>query len=510
MKWWVKLVLQVGTPLLFSPFLFTSSTALKCAFVVLVMAVYWTLELAPLPVTSMFPVFMFPFLGILDTNTTSTIYLKGTNMMYMGSLMMALAVEESGLHKRIAIRALLVAGTGTSRIMFGFMLPTAFLSMWISNAAAAAMMLPIMEAVLEHLNLKHKHRTMMLLSVAYAANVGGTGTIIGTPPNMILMEFLQPYVGQPLNFGSWILFAVPQLVLNLVFVWTILQIYFLGSEIRFLLYKQQTPDLGVKNIFLEKYKSLGPMSFHEKSVLSLFSTLVLIWFTRNPGFMPGWAELLQSQNAQGKTITIGSASPTILVVSLLFLIPRNPKENPDAGTLLTWEQVRTRFPWGIILLMGGGFALAEGSKASCLTELVGSQLRPLSVLPAPLVLMALCLITSAVSQIASNSATTSMVLPVVLNMATVLQVNPLYLALGVTLTASNAFMLPVSTPPNAIVFSSGGIRILDMICVGIMLNLSSLVVTLLSLHTHGTLLFNLEQFPAWGNITLSAGTSCIN
>jgi len=509
MRWWVRLLFEVGAPLALCPLLIDSSPQWRCAFVVLLMAVYWTLELVPLAVTSLFPVFLFPLLGILDTNRTSSLYLKGTNMMYLGSLVMALAVEESGLHRRIALKALMLAGTGISRIMIGFMIPTAFLSMWISNAATAAMMLPIMEAVLEQLKLEKSLRTMMLLCIAYSCNVGGTGTIIGTPPNMILMEFLQQYTDHPLNFGSWIVFSLPLVAVDLVLVWAILQLYFrVIKKEKGKKEEDKAEEVGVQEVIKEKYISLGTMKAQEIIVLCLFTVLVLVWFTRKPGFMPGWANQLQYKQ-QDTVVTISSASPTILIITLLFIIPRDPLNNPDGGTLLNWNQVQKKFPWGIILLMGGGFALAEGAKASCLTSLIGSHLSSLHTMPIPVVLVVLCLVTSVVSQIASNSATTAMVIPVVLSMASQLQVNPLYFALGVTLTASNAFMLPVSTPCNAIVYTAGGIRVLDMVVVGLMLNTACLCVTLLGLHSHGSLLFQLNELPVWANQSISTQQDCL-
>jgi len=272
--------------------------------------------------------------------------------------------------------------------------------------------------------------------------------------------------------------------------------------------EDKAEEIGVQEVIKEKYISLGTMKAQEIIVLCLFTVLVLVWFTRKPGFMPGWANQLQYKQ-QDTVVTISSASPTILIITLLFIIPRDPLNNPDGGTLLNWNQVQKKFPWGIILLMGGGFALAEGAKASCLTSLIGSHLSSLHTMPIPVVLVVLCLVTSVVSQIASNSATTAMVIPVVLSMASQLQVNPLYFALGVTLTASNAFMLPVSTPCNAIVYTAGGIRVLDMVVVGLMLNTACLCVTLLGLHSHGSLLFQLNELPVWANQSISTQQDCL-
>jgi len=261
-------------------------------------------------------------------------------------------------------------------------------------------------------------------------------------------------------------------------------------------------------VIREKLEALGPMTFHERAVLALFLVLVGLWFLRKPGFLGGWTDLLQWEGRAGSKVTIGAASPTLAVVLLLFVVPADPRGQPGGPTLLQWGVVQTRFPWGIILLMGGGFALAKGAAASCLTHKVGSVLSSLYVLPPFLILLVLCLTTSVISQIASNSATTSMLAPVVLSMAAPLGLNPIYLALGTTLTASHAFMLPVSTPPNAIVFTAGGFTIRDMAGVGSILNLLCICSTLVCLHTYGQPLLGLHSVPSWANVTLTQDSLC--
>jgi len=495
--------------LLFSPLPILHNTpSARCAYTVLVMAVYWTLELLPLPVTSLLPVVMFPLLGVSDTNTVAKVYMKGIQMMYLGSLMMALAVEGSGLHRRIALRALLLAGTKPVFLMLGFMLPTAFLSMWISNAATTAMMVPILDAVMNELSLEGGEKTMMLLSVAYAANVGGTGTIIGTPPNLILMEFLSDFQDHPLNFGSWMAFSLPEAILNLFIVWITLCLFFQRHNFRKVFKKCSEAQNNVKTMLQENYDDLGPLTFHETAVLTLFSALVLIWFFQKPGFMPGWVEALQWQSSSGSVVSIGSATPTILIIILLFVIPSKPTSSEEKSTLLNWGEVQKKFPWGIILLMGGGFALAEGSKASCLTYDVGSLLTSLEGLPPSLILLVLCLFTSLISSIASNSATTSMVIPVVLTLSRATNIHPLYLSIGVTLTASHSFVLPVSTPPNAIVYTSGGLSIKDMARVGVVLNMLCIASTFFCLHSYGVPMYQLNSYPAWAEQNITSSSFC--
>ena len=279
-------------------------------------------------------------------------------------------------------------------VLLGFMLPTAFLSMWISNTASTAMMIPILEAVLIELGPQHRH--MMMLAIAYAANVGGTGTLIGTPPNLVMFEFISKFPGQPIEFGSWMVFCVPLLAINLVLSWLWLQMLFLPLPCRRRSNKvedsenrtgtedaehasntaveQSTPTRRaaggeVRALLLQRYAELGPMSSHEYSVLGLFLLLVGLWLTRSPGFVPGWADLLPPG--------ISDATPAILVAVIMFAVPAGS----DGKPLLNWALVQQKLAWGVIILLGGGFALAEGAERSCLTAWVGQQLARLGGLP---------------------------------------------------------------------------------------------------------------------------------
>ena len=241
-------------------------------------------------------------------------------------------------------------------------------------------------------------------SIAYSANVGGTGTIIGTPPNLILMEFMTRFTDHPLNFGSWIMFTLPDVFINLIIVWIILQLYFTRPNIRNLFKKtesktEEKPADNLKKTLDEKYSSLGHITFHELSTLVLFIILVMIWFLRKPGFIPGWSDLVQTTDHHHLLVTVSSASPTLLIVLLLFIIPAQPGTQPRGDTLLVWGRVQTRFPWGIILLMGGGFALAEGATVSCLSYYIGDQLEMLGHLPPSVLLILLCIVTSFISQV---------------------------------------------------------------------------------------------------------------
>eukprot|EP01052_Picozoa_sp_SAG31_P012972 SAG31_NODE_770_length_12217_cov_2.855174_8_plen_634_part_00 len=600
----------VGLPALLSPLAWSADPAARCGFAVVLMALFWSLELLPvrssiclsallqgssigkfvatfttsvscslllsmqLPVTALLPVVLLPALGVLDTDSTCRIYMKATDMFYLGSLMVALGVEESGLHRRIALRALTFFGGRSSSIMFGFMLVTALLSMWISNAASTAMMVPILEAVLAELHLSKRETAMMMMSVAFSANIGGTGTIIGTPPNIILVGFLDERFGteHPIVFGSWMVFAVPLAATNLLICWALLRVYFSrgthdGQRVSMIDGRIQTRPIAdgretgsvgtlesevcdsgeprssagmsyemveaekaslldstagvnvvrqstgrdrgdIQQVIWQRYTALGPPTGHEVQVLLLFAMLVALWSLRKPGFIPGWAEALASVGANGHPVVIDTASETIFITILLFVLPADWSASGygPAGTgnkgLLDWSTVQRKFPWGIILVMGGGFALAEGAQESCLATRVGASLAAIEgSLPPFLLLLLLCVVTSGISTIASNSATTSMLVPVVLELAQAVRVNPIYLALGVTFTASQSFMLPVSTPPNAIVFTAGGLNIGDMAGVGGILNCLTILTTVVFIYLVGVPLFDLDSVPTWANVT---------
>lgn len=402
--------------------------------------------------------------------------------------MVAIAVEHSNLHRRVGLRVLLLVGSSPRMVLLGFMLPTAILSMWISNTASTAMMIPILEAVLVELGAQH--RKMMMLAIAYAANIGGTGTLIGTPPNLVMFEFIGKFANQPITFGSWMVLCVPLMVVNLILSWVWLQLLFL--PIPFIRNKVSDRDdqsgsasCEVNKLLRDRYEALGKMTRHEKAVLFLFVLLVILWMSRSPGFMPGWADLFPPG--------IGDATPAIFVSLIMFCVPAAE----DGSPLLTWKLVQEKLAWGVIILLGGGFALAEGAERSCLTFWAGVQLAKLSSLPPQLLRFLICLLVSGITQVASNAATASMLLPVLLQLSTVLQLNPLFLMLPATLTASLAFMLPVSTAPNAIVHAASGMKTTDMMRAGAGLTLLTMLTTLACVSSLGVPLFNLDSYPEW-------------
>jgi sodium-dependent dicarboxylate transporter 2/3/5 len=518
------------------------------------MAVYWITEAVPLAVTALLPLILFPILGVLTAKTVAMEYLQDPLMLFTGGFFVAIAVEQSQLHRRIALKALLLVGENPKWILFGLMTTTGFLSMWISNTAATAMMLPILEAILVEI-IKDKRSNsrlavngispetilisdknlengtakmqysekialnaetlkedelnlckMMFLSICYSSNIGGVGTLTGTPPNIIVVGMLETKYGATIgvSYASWMGLSVPIVVINIIFAWILLQIFFLGWKRTFSFKSKQNEDnvSGVKAIMRSHYENLGPMSFKEISVAVLFGILVLLWILRSPKFMPGWGDLFEPKY-------VSDATAAMFIAFLLFVLPsempdflcnpkRDKRKNPAIREpLVTWSVVQNKFPWGLLLLIGSSFAMAGAIQKSGLSAAIGNNLAKLSYLSPFGICAVAAILATFVTEITSNSATASVLAPVLAAVAEMLHVNPLYLVLTTTICVSYAFMLPVATAPNAIVFGYGLLKVIDMVKIGFFMNCITVLVTLFAMNTWGMLLFNLGTYPSW-------------
>lgn len=547
---WRSLII-VLVPLILLPLPLQGGKEAKCGYVVCIMAIYWMTEVVPLPVTSLLPVVLFPLLGVLSTEAICMAYLKETNMMFIGGLIVAIAVEHCNLHKRIALKVLLMIGTSPKRLMLGFMLTTMFLSMWISNTACTAMMVPIVTAVLDELksheedkssprrpslsltagvtksrhdsgtfdeetrrqscaridvsmiNRPTREQICYFLGVAYAANIGGTGTMTGTGTNLTFKGIFESIFpdSEGLNFASWMAFNVPLMLLNCFLAWIWLQILFMGLFRKGGNKMKNSPEQAnaVRALITKSYDELGPMTYHEANVLIIFLLVVLLWFFRKPEFIPGWAETWGDPK-----VSIDDATAAIIAVFLLFVLPANldflrldRKDRKETPALLNWKIVHEKVPWGLILLLGGGFAMAAASKASGLSKYLGLQLQALKVLPSFVMLIIICVSTTFMTEVSSNTAIANILLPVLAEMSAAIHINPLYLMLPATLCCSYAFMLPVATPPNAIVVAASNMRTLDMMKAGVGMNFICVGCLIISFITFGTPMYDLNHFPAY-------------
>jgi sodium-dependent dicarboxylate transporter 2/3/5 len=437
------------------------------AAVTMLMAVWWMTEAVPLAATALLPLLMFPLLGIMSGTEVAQQYGHRLIFLFLGGFLVALAVERSGLHRRIALRIVQAMGDGPRPVVLGFMVATALLSMWLSNTATTVMMLPLAMSIIaqaerhaEHPETVHRFAVCLLLAVAYSASIGGVGTLIGTPTNVAMAAFWEKTYGEPAySFTEWMTIAVPTATVMLIAAWTLLvYVIFPLGKTRF---------LGGRQMIAAELKSLGPMSSAERRTLLVFATTALLWIFREPGEDWGWGPLLTGRYAPG------DETVAILMAIVCFLIPSG-KEPGDR--LLDWNAIR-QVPWEILILFGGGLALASGMKAAGLDRYLGDVLaNNLSGMSR----LGMVAITAAgmttLTELTSNMASLQMILPVLSQGAERLQIEPRLLMLPATLAASFAFMLPVATPPNAIVFGSGRLRIADMIRAGIWLNLLGVVV----------------------------------
>ena len=422
-------------------------------------AIWWISEAVHISVTSLLPIVLFPLTGGLDLKTTTAAFGHKYVFLYVGGFILAIAIEKWNLHKRIALTIIKFIGTDVTRIILGFMLATAFMSMWISNTATSVMMLPIGMAIIAQ--LKDNPSTIedentifgkaLMLGIAYAASIGGIATLIGTPPNTILAGVVSELYGIEITFQQWIKFGLPISLTLLSICW------FYLTRFAFT-FKQKSFPGGAEEI-ARQIKKLGKISYEEKLVLGVFVTTASLWIGRShlQAFLPALDDTI---------IAMASAI-------LLFILPASKGK----GQIITWPEA-VKMPWGILLLFGGGMALAAGFQSSGLAEWIGIQLVSLKGLSVVILLFILITSVNFLTEITSNMATTAMLLPILAPMAMALNIHPYMLMVAATVAASCAFMLPVATPPNAVVFGSGYLRIPDMVKTGIWLNLISIFLIL--------------------------------
>lgn len=469
----------------------------KTLAVALIMAVWWITEIVPLAVTSLLPAVLFPLLGIMDGGKVSSSYFNHVIFLFIGGFVIALAMQRWDLHRRIAIKILLLTGISPGRILLGFMISTAFLSMWISNTATTMMMIPILLSIilkLEELVGKKNvasYTTGLLLGVAYSASIGGIATLVGTPPNLSFSRIFQIYFpdAPEISFARWFFFALPISLSVFAFAWGYLYLVF-------------KPKKGLwKNVDKETFriqlKAMGRISFEEKAVLICFISAAFLWLFRSDitvgtFTLPGWSGIFPTSGY------INDGTVAIFISIALFIIPTRHKSQKR---IMTWK-IAEGLPWHIILLFGGGFALAAGIKESGLSAWFGDQLLWVSDYHPLVLIFTIALLMTFLTELTSNTATTEMILPILAGIAVSSGINPLLLMLPATLSGSMAFMLPVATPPNAIIFGTNKLSIAQMTRNGLLLNfIGAIIITLLT-YWLGIWVFDIDPntLPDWAAI----------
>ncbi|XP_067855907.1 solute carrier family 13 member 1 isoform X2 [Heptranchias perlo] len=582
-----KLIILLLTPLLLLPLpLIIKTKESECAYTMLVVAIYWLTEAMPLSVAALLPALMFPLFGIMQSTEVASTYFKDFHLLLIGVICLATSIEKWNLHKRIALRMVILMGVNPGR-----------------NTSTAAMVMPIVEAILQQimnaeaeiditqnamngvtnqaLELNEKEPEMkkleaeeeigfelnkqdiiktkeneamkqetkerdgyysdgdfhaykiepdeaskeeavskyrnekdhnlckgMCLCIAYSATIGGLTTITGTSTNLIFAEqFNTRYPNcHCINFGSWFVLVFPMTVIILLLSWVWLHVIYFGfnfsDTFKFGKEKNSREKASIK-VIEEEYRKLGPMEYQEIVTLTIFCVMALLWFTRDPGFFPGWSFLFPQYKGFATDSTVA-----LLLGLLFFILPaeKPTSEKKEYTTLITWKEFQSCMPWEILLLVGGGFALAKGSEVSGLSLWVGSKLEPLGSLPVWVIVLVSCLIVTSVTEVASNPATITIFLPILAPLAEAIHVNPLYLLIPSTLCTSFAFLLPASNPPNAIVYGYGHLTVMDMVKSGLGVNIIGILVVMIAMSTWAIPLYDLKTYPSWaqdlGNATI--------
>ena len=410
-------------------------------FVAVLCVIWWIFEPVPIPVTSLLPLAILPLLGVLSPSEVGEAYGSPLILLLLGGFLLSKAMEHSGAHRRIALGMVALFGVSSGRrLVMGFMCAAAVLSMWISNTATALMLLPVALAVLDAVDDKSRLAPPLLLGIAYAANIGGLGTPIGTPPNLIFMQVYQETTGQVISFTQWMGWALPVVILMVPAMALIL-------------------TRNLRDALELQLPEVGPWRAHERRVMVVFGLTALAWITRSEPF-GGWKVWFDLPQAN-------DASVALLAVVALFLLPSG---NGQGQRLLNWERAST-IPWGVLLLFAGGICLAKGFVSSGMSELIGLWLTEMTNMPIYLLMALVCLMVTFMTEGTSNTASTALLMPILAAAALAAGISPELIMVPAAMSASCAFMLPVATGPNTVVFGTGQITIARMAREGFIINL---------------------------------------
>ncbi|MFL1673704.1 SLC13 family permease [Paenibacillus dendritiformis] len=450
--------------------------------VTLWIAVWWITEAIPIPATSLLPLILLPVTGAMQGNVVASSYGNDIIFLFLGGFFIATAMEKWNLHKRMALSIISVIGTSTQRILLGFMAATGFLSMWVSNTAAVMMMVPMGLAITAQIASTlagkpeeeelPKFEKSLIFGIGYAGTIGGLGTLIGTPPNIILVAQMNELFGITISFAQWMLFGVPVVLLMLFSTWLYL------GRMKFRTSIRQLP--GGRELIQSERSKLGKTSFEEGMVGLVFVLAAFMWITREFLWVDG-----------GLFISIPGISDgmiAIMAAALLFIIPAKAE---SSSRILNWSDSKD-IPWGVLLLFGGGLAIAAGFRSSGLSDWMGEQLTMLDGFHLIVIISCATLLIMMMTEITSNTATATMILPVVAALAIALGIHPFALMIPCAMAANCAFMLPVGTPPNAIIFGTGKLKIIDMVRAGFSVNVFATLIIILAVYYLLPIVFGID------------------
>ncbi|XP_017855827.1 PREDICTED: protein I'm not dead yet 2-like [Drosophila arizonae] len=509
-----------------------NAPAFRCLYLVVNMAIFWVTECIPLYLTAMLPVVFLPLFGILDSNAVCQLFFTDTLIMFLGGLFVALGVEYSNLHQRIALGTILVVGCSPRRLHFGLSMVSCFISFWISNSAATAMMCPIVKAILIEMDAQNAFQVYMTqeeermeegdpphlskvsmafyFGVAYSSTIGGTGTLIGTGTNLTfkgLYETRFPNLKEKVDFPKFIMYSMPFVsILNVLLVFLTLQITHMGlwrpkSDVAKQVKRGSISKAATKLVLQERYSALGRWTCHEIQVGVVFVFMILLLFFQRPGFMKGWADVLNTKQ-------IGGASPVLLTVIVMFALPTQytffrycckgpPFPGRSMDACLSWIFLHHNTPWGLCFLLGGGFALAEGSKVSGMAKMLGDSLSFITVMPTAVIIAFIIVVSLFCTCFSANVAICNILIPIFSEMAVTVKVHPLMLTLPAALAISMSYHLPVSTPPNAIICGYGYIKTKYLAVAGIFPTIWAFLIIFLNSISWAHVVYpTIKHFPA--------------
>lgn len=430
-------------------------------------AIWWITEAIPIAATSFLPLILLPLGHVLSPEQVSSEYGNDIIFLFLGGFILAIAMERWNLHTRVALTIIRYIGASTSKILLGFMIATGFLSMFVSNTAAVMIMIPIGLAIIKEANeLKDddvksdsisKFEKSLVLAIGYSGTIGGLGTLIGTPPLIILKGQFEQHFGQEISFAKWMIVGIPTVIILIALAWAYLRFIAFRHDLKYL--------PGGQTLIEDKLNRLGKMSYEEKVVQAIFILASLLWITRE--------FILKNFSI---TSEVADGTIAIFISILLFIFPAKSKEKHKR--IIDWE-VAKELPWGVLILFGGGLALAKGISESGLAKWLGEQLKMLDGVHPLVIVIVITIFVLFLTEVTSNTATATMILPILAALSVAVGVHPLLLMVPAAMAANCAYMLPVGTPPNAIIFGSGKLSIKEMAKVGVWVNLISAVIIII-------------------------------